>query len=319
MRVGDTPHSHSAQIFYTLPTVPQGMSWTFEPVAGPFGFTEGPVFDGHGIVFSDMPNDTIRYFDPETGTTEVMYDDTNAANGLKLASGGELFACEMNGRRVSRYANGSASVVCETYTGSRFNSPNDLAIDDRGVIWFTDPFYDTPWEPADKRLELSHRSVYRVDPNRPSTLTRVTFDTTNPNGLLVTPDRTALYVAQSDYDGAQALRRYPIDPDGELGDVEVLYDFGDHRGIDGMCFTEDGSIVATAGSTDSGPGPSVYVFSPDGAVVETHPSPDPLPTNCCFGGPNLETLYLTGSDGYLYRAMTDRTGLLGTPDGGPVR
>lgn len=35
------------------------MNWTFERVAGPYEFTEGPVRDGEGVVFTDVPNDRI--------------------------------------------------------------------------------------------------------------------------------------------------------------------------------------------------------------------------------------------------------------------
>jgi gluconolactonase len=298
------------------------MSWEFERVAGPYGFTEGPVWDGGGVLFTDIPNDRVMRYDVDTEECTVRHTGTGAANGLKLDADGALYACEMNGRRVGRYADGGGDgdpdadgyeVVVDRYGGARFNSPNDLAIDDEGTVWFTDPFYDADWEPADKRLELDHRSVYRVDPEAPETLTRVTHDTTNPNGLLVSPDGATLYVAQSDYDGARELRAYPIAPDGSAGDYEVLHDFGPHRGIDGMCLDAEGNVVATAGAAESGPGPLIYVFTPSGRVLETHPTPDPRPTNCCFGGDDLATLYVTGSDGCLYRAATDRTGLLGAP------
>lgn len=286
------------------------MDLEFERVAGPFGFTEGPVWDGGGILFSDIPNDHILRYDVDTGECTVRYSDTNAANGLKLDAHGCLYACEMNGRRLSRYGN-KYEVIVDRYDGDQFNSPNDLAIDPDGLVWFTDPFYDTDWEPDDKQFELDHRSVYRVDPDNPDTLIRMTDDTTNPNGLLVSPDGETLYVAQSDYDGRLELRAYPIVDDGTLNEYTILHDFAPHRGIDGMCFDMEGNIVATAGSTESGPGPMIYVFTPTGRVLETQSSPDPMPTNCCFGDDDLQSLYLTGGDGYLYRSRTDRTGFLG--------
>lgn len=289
------------------------MSWEFERVAGPYAFTEGPVWDGAGVLFTDIPNDRIMRYDASTGACEVYVDGTNAANGLKLDAGGRLFGCEMTGRQLARYAADGLEVVVDRYRGDRFNSPNDLAIDEDGMIWFTDPHYDTDWGPTEKTFEVEHRSVYRVDPDDTHTLERVVSDTTNPNGILVSPSRGTLYVAQSDYDGPQELRTYPIGSDGIVGEYEVLHNFAPHRGIDGMCFDEDGNIVATAGYEEGGPGPMIYVFAPSGRVLETHPSPDPMPTNCCFGDPDLQSLYLTGGSGCLYRARTDRTGLLDAP------
>lgn len=287
------------------------MSWEFERVTGPYGFTEGPVWDGSGVLFTDIPNDCIHRYDVDGGECEIYYTDTNAANGLKLDADGCLYACEMNGRRIGCYDD-EYEVITDRYQGDAFNSPNDLAIDDEGLIWFTDPFYNDDWV-HDEALELGQRSVYRVDPDNVETLARVTDDTTNPNGILVSPDREMLYVAQSDYERARELRAYPIADDGTLGEYKVLHNFAPHRGIDGMCFDMDGNIIATAGSAESGPGPMIYVFTSAGRILDTHPTPDPKPTNCCFGGEDLQTLYLTGSEGYLYRTRTNRTGLLSSP------
>lgn len=289
------------------------MSWEFERVAGPYEFTEGPVWDGRGVLFTDIPSSRVMRYDAESGETSVYREGTNAANGLKLGPDGDLYACEMEGRRVARYTDEGSETVVDEFEGGRFNSPNDLAFDSDGDLWFTDPFYETGWlDPETHGFDLDHRSVYRVDPTDPDTLTRMTHDTTNPNGLLVSPDDDYLYVAQSDYDGDRELRAYPIEGD-EVGEYEVLHNFYPHRGIDGMCLDVEGNIVATAGYEEGGPGPMLYVFAPGGRVLETHPIDVPRPTNCCFGGDDLRTIHVTGSSGDLHRAETDRRGLLDAP------
>jgi gluconolactonase len=103
------------------------------------------------------------------------------------------------------------------------------------------------------------------------------------------------------------LRAYPIRDDGTLDHPILLHAFGSdhrghHRGIEGMCFDADGNIVAVGGWQRSGPGPLVYVFAPSGAVIDTQPIPEDLPNKCCFGGPDLDTLYVTTGGGHLYRA-----------------
>jgi len=70
----------------------------------------------------------------------------------------------------------------------------------------------------------------------------------------------------------------------------------------------EGNIVATAGWELGGPGPMIYVFSPSGSVLETHPVPCKRPTNCEFGGDDLTTLYVTTIEGFLLRARTGRVG-----------
>jgi len=140
----------------------------------------------------------------------------------------------------------------------------------------------------------------------------MTFDTTKPNGLLLSLDEKILYVAQSHYGegNKRELRAYPIRDDDTLGPYEVLHNFYPHRGIDGMTLDVEGNIVATAGWRQSGPGPMIYVFAPNGRVLETHPVPEDRPTNCTFGGEDLSTLYVTTIDGRLLRAQTHRKGII---------
>ena len=224
--------------------------------------------------------------------------------------------CEGGGRRVVRYeADGNAAVLADGFEGRKLNVPNDLAIDPNGAVWFTDPFYEGAggaWSEDRANKELDHDSVYKLTPDAGDnwTISRVTFDTTRPNGLLFSLDFSVLYVAQSGRlpDEKRELRAYPVNADGGLGAGEVIHDFGAHRGIDGMCLDADGNIVATAGFRESGPGPMIYVFSPSGEAIETHPLNVDRPTNCAFGGEDLSTLYVTTGEGHLLRAFTDRQG-----------
>lgn len=289
--------------------------WTFEIVAGPFDFTEGPAWDGSGLLFSDIPNNRILRYDPASGDTEQVRTGTNEGNGLIFDRDGVLYACEggTDGRCIARYdADGSRTVLADRFEGRRLNSPNDLAFDHKGRLWFTDPRYGSKTDD----LELDHQSVYRLDPQDDETwsIARVTFDTTKPNGLLVSADGSVLYVAQSEYgDGnPRELRAYPLDDDGDVsGPYEVLHNFYPHRGIDGMCLDVDGNIVATSGWEQSGPGPMIHVLAPNGRVLETHPMPN-IPSNCTWGDDDLMSLYVTAG-GCLYRARTQRRGYLVYP------
>jgi gluconolactonase len=300
------------------------VSWTFERLAGPFGLTEGPAWDGSGLLFTDGRNKRIRRYDEATGRIDVWREGTDGVNGLMFDRSGVLYGCEgADLRRVVRYDRGGVTtVVADRFEGKRLNSPNDLAIDSTGRIWFTDPRYGE--NRAD--MELDHESVLRATPpaaGSPSgheaawSLERMTFDTSRPNGLLLSADEKWLYVAQSSYVPTEPrqLRAYPIKEDGTLGRYEVLHDFGPHRGVDGMCFDTEGNIVATCGWEASGPGGMIAIFAPNGRVLETHPTPEPVkrPTNCAFGGPELNVLYVTDIDGHLHRARTERRGVLWWP------
>ncbi len=291
------------------------MSFQFEQVAGPFSFTEGPAWDGiGGLLHSDIPSSRIMRYDVTTGACEEFRHGTNESNGLMFDRDGRLYGCEggPDGRRIVRYqADGSTICIADRFEGQRLNSPNDLAFDHQGRLWFTDPRYGD----IEDDLELDHQSIFRVENQSSSgddwTITRVTFDTTKPNGLLISQDQQLLYVAQSHYGEGndRELREYPINNDGSVGPYRVLHNFYPHRGIDGMCLDTDGNIIATAGSLESGPGPMIYVFAPDGRVLETHPTPVDMPTNCTFGDDDLQTLYVTAG-GCLFSVRTERTGYL---------
>src|SRR5438876_2200478 len=127
------------------------------------GLTEGPTVAPDGsIYFSDIPfgkdKGMILRFDPTTKKTTVFTDDSFKSNGLKFDAKGFLIACEGSdegGQAVSRWdlKTGKRTVIADKYMGKRFNAPNDLVIDLKGRIYFSDPRY-LGFEPR----ELEHRS-----------------------------------------------------------------------------------------------------------------------------------------------------------------
>jgi gluconolactonase len=291
------------------------MSWEFELLQEPYGgVSEGPVWRDGVLFYTQIQACRVMRFDAAAGSFAVHRDDTNYANGLCPDAERHILACEGGGRRVVRYeADGAATVLADSFEGKQLNMPNDLVTDPQGRVWFTDPFYEGaagPFSYDRANMELDHESVYRLEPGTDGgwTIHRATFDTTRPNGLLFSLDHRTLYVAQSGRraDEQRQLRAYPVNDDGDLGDGEVLHDFGEHRGIDGMRLDTEGNLFATAGWELGGPGPSIYVFSPSGEVLERHDIPAQRPTNCCFGGDDLDTLYITTTEGHLFCARTDR-------------
>ena len=305
------------------------MEWEYELVAGPYGgTTEGPVWDGQAVLFTHIPGSQIMRYDPETGECKEHRAGTNHANGLSFDAHGNLYGCSAGGRSIVRFeADGTTTTIVDRLEGKRLNTPNDLAIDAQGRVWFTNPWNEALID-ASERMELDNEEVLRADPQPDGTwtLNRATHDCTKPNGILVSPDQRTLYVAQSHSEAGKVreLRAYPINEDGSLGPYTVLHQFGeDHRGpqrgIDGMRFDAEGNIVATAGWSLSGPGPVIYVFASSGRVLETHPLPPGVdtPSNLCFGGPDLSTLYVTTGPGHFFRVSnTGRRGWILWPKAG---
>lgn len=279
--------------------------WTWELLAGPATITEGPAWDGRRLLYTSIEDSEVRAYDPATGEISVVHRDTGGTNGLTFGPDGLLYGCAGTARQVVRWdAAGNKAVLADRFQGRRLNSPNDLVVDSQGRVWFTDPRYGE----IHSDRELDHDSVYRLTPPADGesswAIERLTFDTTRPNGILLSPDERTLYVAQSNYTPSEPrqLRAYPVRDDGTLGAPTVLHDFGPWRGIDGMRWNAAGHIVATCGSARGGPGPRIAIFATDGTVLEEHPVPAGDPTNCSFAGPDWDTLFVTTLDGRLYRA-----------------
>jgi gluconolactonase len=253
-------------------------------------FTEGPVptSDG-GILFSDIGNRILRY-DEATGKTTVFREPSGRANGLMFNGRGELIACEGantgGGRRISITREGKVDTLADSFQGKRFNSPNDVAIDAAGNVYFTDPRYV-----GDDPRELDFEGVFLVRTDGKVEL--ATGDVEKPNGILVPPGGNYVYVADNNPSGNRQLLRFGIKSTGVLGGKKVLFEFTTGRGIDGMTLDADGNIYATAGTGELG---GVYVFSPEGKHLAFIPTPGD-PTNCVFGvGKQASTLYITAQN-----------------------
>ncbi len=291
-------------------------TWEWELIAKHDSLTEGPAWDGNGLLYNECYASTTYRWDPKTGESSVWRNQSNQANGMKFDRSGRLFACEGGANQVVEIdisnPDSDATVIANSLDGAKINMPNDLDIDGRGRVYFSDPNY------SDKPNNLPHESVYLAEHifGGNWTTKRVTFDTNRPNGVLLSADQSTLYVAESPVkpDLKRQLRAYPVNSDGTLGDKTVLFDFGPGRGIDGMVINTDGQILATAGSSSAGAGSAIYVFESDGLVRATYRSPADSPTNCTFGGPALDILFVTFATGHVYQVKnTGMTGHLAYP------
>lgn len=256
-------------------------------VRGGFGFLEGPVTDRSGdLYFTDINNNRIwRY--TAGGEFEVAIEPSNNANGLTLDLDGSLLICEQNAQRITRReADGSLSVVADSYDGAPFNSPNDLWVHPDGSIYFTDPRYRFPEGPPSQPGEY----VYRISPDRRSVEALVT-DIPKPNGIVGTEDGGTLYLASTE---TLKIYRFDIAADGTL---ENRIEFAD-QGSDGMTLDEFGNVYLTWRG-------GVSIRNPDGEEIEFIETPQ-NPANVGFGGADGRTLYITARTS-LYSLRMDVT------------
>jgi len=283
-------------------------------------FTEGPVYRESYLYFTDTSNSWILRVRVDRQAAlplplEIFREPSGRANGLEFDAAGRLLACEGSGsgggRRVTRTeSSGALTVLAERYEGKRLNSPNDLTIDAKGRIYFTDPRYGNR-----DGLELDKESVYRIDPS--GKLVRIIADVERPNGIAVSPDQQTLYVVDNNpkRGGARKVYAFALRPDGSVGARRVLHDFGTGRGGDGMCLDRDGNAYITAGlnggfslEQDSSVKAGVFIVSPQGKALGFIPVPEDSVTNCTFGGPELKSLYITAGTA-LWRIDLNARGL----------
>ncbi len=287
-----------------------------EILADGFTWTEGPLWirsDEPHLLFSDIPRNSIFRWSAKNGISLFMqpsgytgvsyYGLEPGSNGLTLNANGELILCEHGDRRVSKLTkDGGKITLADKYQGKRLNSPNDAIVAKNGDIYFTDPPYGLPMRENDPRRELEHFGVYRINHSN-GELTLLTTRLQRPNGIVLSPDESKLYVAQSDPKEAIWME-FDIGKDSLLTGGRIFYDATDQvaklPGLpDGMTVDEAGNLFAT------GPG-GVYVFSPEAKLLGRILTGERT-SNCTFGEDG-HSLFIT-ADSYLLRVRTKTRGL----------
>jgi gluconolactonase len=284
-------------------------------VATTVAFTEGPTVDRDGnVYFTDIINQR-NYKLSAAGELSVYRENSNVANGLLIDPQNRLIACEgaaferpgvkLRGTpRVTRtdLATGKMEVLADSFEGKPLVGPNDVTIDSRGRLYFT---------------ELNGATVYRID--GPGKIARILAapDVRSPNGIQISPDDRALYLIEANQaqGGPRLIRRYDLQPDGTVRNMRVHYDFSPGRSGDGMSIDTQGNLYVSAGmnqlrgtseTLDTKTG--VYVISPEGKLLKMLPIAEDFITNNAFGGPDMKTLYVTAGK-TLYKLRTDIAGL----------
>ena len=273
-------------------------------------FTEGPTVAPNGkVYFSDitftheanMQAGHIMRYDPTTDQTSVFRSPSGMSNGMKFDAQGRLVIAEgadFGGRRITRtdMNTGKTDIIAGLYEGKPFNSPNDLTIDEKGRIYFTDPRY-VGYEPVEQPL----MGVYRIDTD--TSVQLVVADSGKPNGIAISPDQKTLYIGSNDsgafreiqeelptYIGRMALLAYDLSPDGSATYRETLVDYSPEHGPDGFEVDVEGNLyVAVRDKTRFG----ICIYDPKGQELAYIKTPE-LPTNVAFGrGDSSKILYIT--------------------------
>jgi gluconolactonase len=287
--------------------------------------SEGPAWDTEwGLLWTGKERVNRRSLDNQ----ETVLRENAGAYGLLLDPQGRLLACEAKHRRVTRMTrDGTIEVLTDSYDGQPYNEPNDLALDSKGRIYFSDACYGGPQNIRQRSADgRSIEGVYRID--APGKVRRVlgNDEVERANGVLVSADDRFLFVTDNCNDrhgGARTFWRFALRGDGsvEPGSRKLLYDWGASRGGDGIKQDIEGRLYVAGGNKqpqlpfepDTNRPGGIYVFDPDdGRLLQFLPVPTDEVTNCAFGGPDGQDLFITAG-GTLYKVRTTTPGRVWWP------
>jgi gluconolactonase len=267
-----------------------------ELVKGGLGRTEGPVAMHDGSMLVSGPNTILKV--DASGTVTTFIDNSNQTNGMGWDGQGRLISAQ-RGKGMERigvlYPADKVATLVDNYQGKPFDALNDMALDKRGGVYFTDT-----------------QGVYYLPPGARAA-TKIVDEVPRPNGLVLSPDEKTLYVHNKD--GVYMLA-FDVAANGTIanrrnfaryksvripGHKDPSWD--EDNGADGMAVDSDGRVYA---ATNAG----VEVFSPRGELLGVLPvqwgaETDNIrkPQNLAFGGPDRKTLYIVGS-GTVYKVRT---------------
>lgn len=260
------------------------------------GLLEGPAWHDGVLYFVAVSRGLVWRWD---GTAFVEHAHTGGGpNGLAFDANGVLWVAQNGGTRsprpgvapavpsVQRVDTDGSVTTVEHRGGPGLDAPNDIAVASDGSVWFTDP----PFDPVN-HTPLPGR-LWRLDPAT-GDVTVVDEGILFPNGLAFAAGGTSLLVVET---GRRRILRYALDGAG-AGKPVVHADL-EHGEPDGMCLDAEGRAYVANGPTND-----LAVVEPDGTVAYLPLAGGPLgeghvfPTNCCFGGPDLRTLFVTVASG----------------------
>jgi gluconolactonase len=272
--------SCQAQKPHTKAIIADGAQLTL--VADGFEFTEGPAADKEGnVYFTDQPNDRILKWNALDNTVSDFMKPSGRSNGLYFDNKGNLLAAADEKNEIwSIDSDKKVTVVLTSFEDKKFNGPNDLWVDAKGGIYFTDPYYQRPWWKHQEPQQKSKR-VYYLAPNTKTPIIVADDNFDQPNGIIGTPNGKILYVADQ---AGNRTYSYNIKKDGTLSNKKLFANLGS----DGMTIDHLGNVYLT--------GKGVTVLNKKGEQIEHISVPEDWTANVTFGGLNQKTLFITAMD-----------------------
>ena len=243
-----------------------------------YSFTEGPASDKDGnVYFTDQPNDKIIKWHANDNSLSIFKEPSGRANGLYFDHDGNLLAAADENNELWRIdSNGNVDTLLTSFEDKKLNGPNDIWVDLKGGIYFTDPYYKREYWTRTK-AEISEKNVYYISPDGKE-VSIIASGFVQPNGIIGTPDGKTLYVADI---GDKKTYAYTIQPNGTLTGKKLFTNMGS----DGMTIDNKGNIYLT--------GDGVTIFNKKGEQIHHIPINENWTANITFGGKDQNILFIT--------------------------
>jgi gluconolactonase len=251
---------------------------------GDIGPAEGPLWwkEGGYLLFNDINAARRMKYTPGQGATVAM-EKTNEANGITRDLQGRIISAEHLTRRVTRTeADGSITVVANSFQGKRLLRPNDVVVKSDGSMYFTDP--GGPLAPD--QWDVTSAGVYRVSADLGS-MSLLTDEMVGPNGIAFSLDERILYVSDA---RQRQIKAFDMLANGVIAKQtsRVFADLGGPQpGV------PDGIKVDSAGHVYSGGAGGLYILDGTGKKLGRIVHGEAATTNMAFGGSDWKTLYFT--------------------------
>lgn len=278
-----------------------------EQIKDGFKGTEGPVALPDGsLAFTETQASRITRIAAD-GTTSTFLENSNGSNGLGFNAKGELISVQVDDTRVGVvYPQGHERTLASSYEGLPFGRPNDLVVDKRGGVYFTDSGVNVPPGQPGPTKVFAKPAVYRISPE--GVLKRLAADIERPNGIQLSPDEKVLYVANT---LGEHVLAYDLAADGSVGarrNFAKLAGWSKNdsgvwsSGADGLAVDELGRLYVASNA-------GIEVFSSSGEALGAIALPR-KPQNLAFAGAGKKSLYIVGR-GAAYRIVTQTAGYTG--------
>jgi gluconolactonase len=275
-----------------------------EVIKSGFRGTEGPITLPDGsLIFTETQANRITKIDKDNNTTTFL-ENTNGSNGLAFDSKGRLISVQTTPGQTKIgviYPAGQEATLTDNFDGKPYGRPNDLVVDKKGGVYFSEPGPNaTPGQPP-TAPPLSP-AVYYVPPGGKAM--RAAEGIERPNGVQLSPDEKTLYVNNTN---GEYVLAFDINPDGSLKNRRnfAKYPNVDRPASGGVTSGADGLAIDTQGRVFVAANGGVIVFSPKGEQLGIIPV-SLAPQNIAFAGADKKTLYIVGrGSAFKVRLLTE--------------